>query len=66
MVDVEVIEIDAKDRRLRVSLKNVLSKPFDEFMKKFKVGDVGREMLQGGGKMVIAANNLKTGIVTGK
>ncbi|MBN1838524.1 MAG: 30S ribosomal protein S1 [Campylobacterales bacterium] len=40
VVDVEVIEIDAKERRLRVSLKNVLAKPFDEFTKKFKVGDV--------------------------
>lgn len=40
VVDVEVIEIDAKERRLRVSLKNVLPKPFNEFMKKFKVGDV--------------------------
>lgn len=40
VVDVEVIEIDAKERRLRVSLKNVLPKPFDEFMKKYKVGDI--------------------------
>lgn len=40
VVDVEVIEIDAKERRLRVSLKNVLPKPFDDFTKKFKVGDV--------------------------
>ena len=40
VVDVEVIEIDAKERRLRVSLKNVLAKPFDEFTKKYKVGDV--------------------------
>lgn len=40
VVDVEVIEIDAKERRLRVSLKNVLPKPFDDFMKKFKLGDV--------------------------
>ncbi len=40
VVDVEVIEIDAKERRLRVSLKNILPKPFDDFMKKFKVGDV--------------------------
>ncbi|KHG35164.1 MULTISPECIES: 30S ribosomal protein S1 [Sulfurospirillum] len=40
VVDVEVIEIDAKERRLRVSLKNVLPKPFNEFMKKFKVGDI--------------------------
>jgi len=40
VADVEVIEIDAKERRLRVSLKNVLPKPFDDFMKKLKVGDV--------------------------
>ena len=40
VVDVEVIEIDAKERRLRVSLKNILPKPFDDFMKKFKVGDI--------------------------
>ena len=40
VADVEVIEIDAKERRLRVSLKNVLPKPFDDFMKKFKVGDI--------------------------
>ncbi|KEA45584.1 30S ribosomal protein S1 [Campylobacter mucosalis] len=39
-IDVEVIEIDAKDRRLRVSLKNLLPKPFDEFKSKFKEGDV--------------------------
>ncbi len=39
-LDVEVIEIDAKDRRLRVSLKNLLKKPFDEFKAKFKEGDV--------------------------
>ncbi len=39
-IDVEVIEIDSKDRRLRVSLKNILPKPFDEFMKNFKTGDV--------------------------
>lgn len=39
-VDVEVIEIDASDRRLRVSLKNMLPKPFDEFMSKFKEGDI--------------------------
>ncbi|MBE0491848.1 MAG: 30S ribosomal protein S1 [Sulfurospirillum sp.] len=37
-VDVEVIEIDAKDRRLRVSLKNVLPKPFEEFKKSYKIG----------------------------
>ena len=39
-IDVEVIEIDATDRRLRVSLKNVLPKPFDEFLKKYHTGDV--------------------------
>ena len=39
-IDVEVIEIDAKEHRLRVSLKNLLPKPFDEFKAKFKEGDV--------------------------
>lgn len=39
-LDVEVIEINAKERRLRVSLKNLLIKPFDEFLKKHKVGDI--------------------------
>ena len=39
-IDVEVIEIDAKGHRLRVSLKNLLPKPFDEFKAKFKEGDV--------------------------
>ncbi|MFG5087335.1 30S ribosomal protein S1 [Campylobacter lari] len=39
-LDVEVIEINAKERRLRVSLKNLLAKPFDEFLKTHKVGDV--------------------------
>ena len=39
-LDVEVIEIDANDRRLRVSLKNLLKKPCDEFKAKFKEGDV--------------------------
>ncbi|TXE81280.1 30S ribosomal protein S1 [Campylobacter peloridis] len=39
-LDVEVIEINAKERRLRVSLKNLLAKPFDEFLKKYKVGDI--------------------------
>ncbi|ALV24976.1 30S ribosomal protein S1 [Campylobacter iguaniorum] len=39
-LDVEVIEIDANDRRLRVSLKNLLPKPFDEFASKFKEGDI--------------------------
>jgi small subunit ribosomal protein S1 len=39
-IDVEVIEINSDERRLRVSLKNVLPKPFDEFLKNFNVGDV--------------------------
>ncbi|WP_257928708.1 30S ribosomal protein S1 [Campylobacter lari] len=39
-LDVEVIEINAKERRLRVSLKNLLAKPFDGFLKSHKVGDV--------------------------
>ncbi|MFG5092039.1 30S ribosomal protein S1 [Campylobacter lari] len=39
-LDVEVIEINAKERKLRVSLKNLLAKPFDEFLKSHKVGDV--------------------------
>ena len=39
-IDVEVIEIDAKGHRLRVSLKNLLPKPFDEFKAKYKEGDV--------------------------
>ncbi|MDE5602461.1 MAG: 30S ribosomal protein S1 [Helicobacter sp.] len=39
-IDVEVIEIDTKDRRLRVSLKKLLDKPFDKFAKKYKEGDV--------------------------
>ncbi|RAZ29672.1 30S ribosomal protein S1, partial [Campylobacter hyointestinalis] len=39
-LDVEVIEIDASDRRLRVSLKNLLPKPFDEFNAKFSEGDI--------------------------
>jgi small subunit ribosomal protein S1 len=38
-IDVEVIEISIDDRRLRVSLKNILPKPFDEFIKTYKVGD---------------------------
>lgn len=38
-IDVEIIEIDIKDRRLRVSLKNTLAKPFDDFKKNHKVGD---------------------------
>ena len=39
-LDVEVIEINPANRRLRVSLKNLLPKPFDEFSSKFKEGDI--------------------------
>ncbi|EAI7273397.1 30S ribosomal protein S1 [Campylobacter upsaliensis] len=39
-IDVEVIEINSNERRLRVSLRNLLSKPFDEFSKTHKVGDM--------------------------
>ncbi|NPA03820.1 MAG: 30S ribosomal protein S1 [Epsilonproteobacteria bacterium] len=39
-LDVEVIEIDTQNRKLRVSLKNLLPKPFEEFMKNYKEGDV--------------------------
>ena len=39
-IDVEVLEIDTKNKKLRVSLKNLLPKPFEEFMKKYKVRDV--------------------------
>ncbi|BAF69777.1 30S ribosomal protein S1 [Nitratiruptor sp. SB155-2] len=39
-LDVEVIEIDAENRKLRVSLKNLLPKPFEEFLSNYKEGDV--------------------------
>ncbi len=39
-IDVEVIEIDCEERRLRVSLKNVLPKPFDDFLKNYNAGDI--------------------------
>lgn len=39
-IDVEVIEINPKTHKLRVSLKRLLPKPFDEFMKNYKEGDV--------------------------
>lgn len=39
-IDVEVIEINHDTRRLRVSLKNLLAKPFDEFKAEHKAGDV--------------------------
>lgn len=39
-IDVEVIEIDSEKHKLRVSLKRLLPKPFDEFVKKRREGDV--------------------------
>ncbi len=39
-LDVEVIEIDTENRKLRVSRKTLLPKPFEEFMNKYKEGDV--------------------------
>lgn len=39
-IDVEVIEINSKTHKLRVSLKRLLAKPFEEFMKNHKEGDV--------------------------
>lgn len=39
-IEVEVIEINSKTHKLRVSLKRLLAKPFDEFTKKHKEGDV--------------------------
>jgi small subunit ribosomal protein S1 len=39
-VNVEVIELNVEQKRLRVSLKNLQEKPFAKFTKEFKVGDV--------------------------
>ncbi|MCX2682978.1 30S ribosomal protein S1 [Campylobacter sp. MIT 21-1685] len=39
-IDVEVIEINSNERRLRVSLRNLLAKPFDIFVKNHKLGDI--------------------------
>ena len=39
-IDVEVIEINPNTHKLRVSLKRLLPKPFDEFVKNFNEGDV--------------------------
>ena len=39
-IDVEVIEIDSKKHKLRVSLKTLLPKPFDEFIKTSREGDI--------------------------
>ncbi|MRI82967.1 MAG: 30S ribosomal protein S1 [Nitratiruptor sp.] len=39
-LEVEILEIDTQNRKLRVSRKSLLPKPFDEFMKRYKEGDV--------------------------
>ncbi|WP_104712830.1 30S ribosomal protein S1 [Helicobacter cetorum] len=39
-IDVKIIEIDSKNRRLRVSLKQLTNRPFDDFEAKYQVGDV--------------------------
>ncbi len=39
-LDVEVIEINPSEKRLRVSLKNLLLKPFDEFIKQHEIGEI--------------------------
>lgn len=38
-IDVEVIEINTDKRRLRVSLKKLLTRPFEQFLKTHKEGD---------------------------
>jgi small subunit ribosomal protein S1 len=38
-IEVEVIALDVENQRLRVSLKKLLPKPYEEFVKKHKVGD---------------------------
>lgn len=39
-IDVEVIEIDTENKKLRVSLRKLQDRPFDAFAKASKVGDV--------------------------
>ncbi len=39
-IDVEVIEINSNTHKLRVSLKKLLPKPFDEFLKNYNEGDI--------------------------
>jgi len=39
-IDVEIIEIDKENRRLRVSLKKLLPKPIEQFSANNRVGDV--------------------------
>lgn len=39
-IDVEIIEINPSERRLRVSLKKLQEKPFAQFIKQYKEGDI--------------------------
>ena len=39
-IEVEVIELDTENKKLRVSLKRLQPKPFDQFLKEYKTGDV--------------------------
>lgn len=39
-IDVEIIEINPDERRLRVSLKKLSEKPFAQFAKQYKEGDI--------------------------
>jgi len=39
-IEVEIIEIDTENRKLRVSRKSLLPKPFEEFAKKHREGEV--------------------------
>lgn len=39
-LDVEIIELDPSKKRLRVSLKKLYDKPFTQFIKKYKDGDI--------------------------
>ncbi|GAA7142283.1 30S ribosomal protein S1 [Helicobacter pylori] len=39
-IDVKIIDIDPKNRRLRVSLKQLTNRPFDVFESKHQVGDI--------------------------
>ncbi len=39
-IDVEVIEINPNTHKLRVSLKRLLPKPFDEFVRNYNEGDI--------------------------
>ncbi|MCK9257798.1 MAG: 30S ribosomal protein S1 [Sulfurospirillaceae bacterium] len=42
IINVDVIEISPEDRRLRVSLKNLLPKPFEEFKSNYKIGEIAK------------------------